>query len=1061
MASGVGCSQQARLDRRVDRANQFFEKEQYAEAVIEYLNVLRMDRSNQVAIVRSGLAHFELGDAVKAMQFLMVAKEMDPGNIDVRLKVATIFRLGNYIKEAREEALELLKRDPGNLEGLLLLAETASEPDEVMDAYRLLKERESEFSDQARYHLALALTHLKLRDFEAAEKAYALARELEPTSVAVLESSASFYALKGDSDQAGALYAEAANQAPVASAARVRWAAFKYSIGEREEAKQILQEAVAEAPEFLLAWGRLADYAFVEGRVEDCEELVETILSKNPNDFGGRQLRARLLFANGEFDEAANAFRVLCEQFPHSAALHQQLGLAELKNRNIPKAIGELREAVKLDPNLIQAQLQLAELSIRSGDASSVLENLVALAEQYPDNPQVLILLGSGYQSEGDIAQAVETFVLLSERQKDSHLGPFLLSGALFQAEKHTEALVALDEALRRTPNLLPALMRRVQYDLKEGRTEEAIARVRTVIEAYPKQPGLRHLLGSVYFSAGDLKEAESAFRQEIELEPRQLNSYLALANLLVRGDRLDEALQELNDALAVDENNLKALMLSGILYERQSAYEKALIHYEKILSLVPDFAIAANNAAYIYSTKLGKIDKAFELAKHARELAPNDRAIADTLGWIAYQRGEYPWALTLITEAAETYADNPDVQYHLGMAYAALGRDALAVVALNKAISVEKPLSNAREVERLLSILRRPLEDLGEEDQPAIEAVLADDPKNTAALIRQGVLLEKSGKLSKAQGTYDTVLKRNPHYFPAAVRLARYFDKHKNDVKKAAEFAVQARELAPSNPEIADLAGWLTFRRGDYDWAHTLLKEAARDLPQDPSAQYHLGRSMYVQGKAPEAELQTSKALEISENFFEAPEARSFLELVRAQQMDVLSRAVHDKALSVLQSHPDSFAAQMVVAMMYTQEKAYSEAVKIYEGLMERQPRFAFAAKNLAVLYEGPLDDAAKAYTWAAKAREVLAEDVDLSFLLGKIHYRQGEFEWAASLLDECAKQRPKDPEILYFLGVCRAQQGDTSRARKALQQALVLNPSFAYASEAKRVLSELEMNP
>ena len=49
---------------------------------------------------------------------------------------------------------------------------------------------------------------------------------------------------------------------------------------------------------------------------------------------------------------------------------------------------------------------------------------------------------------------------------------------------------------------------------------------------------------------------------------------------------------------------------------------------------------LALNNLAVLYSDDLGQLDKAYDLAKKAREVAPNDPHIADTLGWILYKEG-------------------------------------------------------------------------------------------------------------------------------------------------------------------------------------------------------------------------------------------------------------------------------------------------------------------------------------------------------------------------------------------------------------------------------------
>ena len=109
-------------------------------------------------------------------------------------------------------------------------------------------------------------------------------------------------------------------------------------------------------------------------------------------------------------------------------------------------------------------------------------------------------------------------------------------------------------------------------------------------------------------------------------------------------------------------------------MYERTNEFAKARAAYEKLLSMKPDFAPVLNNLAYLYSERLDEIDKARDLAQRARALQPGDAAIADTLGWILYKQGDYKQALALLQESAQNRPDNPEIQFHLGMAKYMMG---------------------------------------------------------------------------------------------------------------------------------------------------------------------------------------------------------------------------------------------------------------------------------------------------------------------------------------------------------------------------------------------------
>ena len=61
--------------------------------------------------------------------------------------------------------------------------------------------------------------------------------------------------------------------------------------------------------------------------------------------------------------------------------------------------------------------------------------------------------------------------------------------------------------------------------------------------------------------------------------------------------------------------------MTLALVYEKMQDYPKARDAYEKLLSINPDFVVALNNLAYLYTEQLNNLDKAYELARKARDL--------------------------------------------------------------------------------------------------------------------------------------------------------------------------------------------------------------------------------------------------------------------------------------------------------------------------------------------------------------------------------------------------------------------------------------------------------
>ena len=137
-----------------------------------------------------------------------------------------------------------------------------------------------------------------------------------------------------------------------------------------------------------------------------------------------------------------------------------------------------------------------------------------------------------------------------------------------------------------------------------------------------------------------------------------------------------DRAIRELDKALEADPDQPAARMLWSIAHHLKGDESEAREGYERLLKANPRFAPAANNLAYMLAEKDEDLPRAFLLAQAARDEAPEDPQIADTLGWVLYKQGAYPRAEALFREAAEKLPDNPEVFYHLGLAQKKMRQD-------------------------------------------------------------------------------------------------------------------------------------------------------------------------------------------------------------------------------------------------------------------------------------------------------------------------------------------------------------------------------------------------
>jgi tetratricopeptide (TPR) repeat protein len=1054
-AVAFGCSPEAKRSGLLKRADQYFASGEYDKAKIEYLNLLRADPQNATAISRLGAIWFEQGAPLNAAPFLLKARDLVPDNLEARTKLALVFMSVGQFAEARNEALAILDRSPDHDEAMLLLAESSQNQGEIDAAEQRLKSLNAD--DKAGVHLALAALALRRQDLASAESEVTRAVSLDPNSVAAHLALGKLYWVRNDLTKADQEFKAAAELAPVRSAARLNYAQFKARTGALPEAKAQLNEVTREAPDSLPAWRLLAQLAFTEGKLDESLQLLENITLRDPANVEARLLQAQVWMAKGEVKKALENLEGLNARLPESPPIKFQLARAYLQDRNVSQARAVLNQAITANPDYAEAILLLGEINLRSGDAQAVVAPMVELLKKRPGLVQAQVLLAQAYQALGQLDDATAVFREQIKASPQSSQPHFLLALVLREQNKIDEARQAFESVQRLAPDNLLAFGQLVDLDIQSKDFDAALERVRTQLKKTPESAGVHFMEGKVYAAQSKWDYAQAALLRALELDPNSSSTYYLLLSTYLAANKLPQAIALLEDLLSRSPDHAPALVMLALIFERINDFPKAREAYLKLLAVKPDSVHALNNLAYLYAERLGEPDKAYDLAQRARALEPASPAVADTLGWIFYQRGEYKQALELIKESALKLPGNPEIQFHLGMASYMMGDMDSARMAFGRANSATGEFPGKEEAKRRLSMLgddganaatERPIDEL--------EAILKQQPDDVVTRMLLGETYEKHGDFAEAAKTYEEALRRNPKLLSATTKLAQLNAGPLQSDDKALEFARKARELAPNDPKIIGILGSAAYQTANFAWAYSLLQESNRQLPNDAGTLHDLAWAAYSLGKVSEARQTMQRVLTANPDSSQASDAKLFLAMTDQDGTGLAGESDIEKAL---QTNPKYVPALMAKGEIFLKRGESEAAATNYIEILSQLPDFAPAQKRLASLYlETP--NKREAYDLAVKARRTLSDDPELAQILAELSYQRKEFAYAVQLLQQSAKKKPLDAKSLYYLGMSHLEAKDQIQSREALDQALAAGLEDPLASEAKRVLTELGKN-
>jgi len=137
-------------------------------------------------------------------------------------------------------------------------------------------------------------------------------------------------------------------------------------------------------------------------------------------------------------------------------------------------------------------------------------------------------------------------------------------------------------------------------------RYREAIEEFQTIAQDNPKFNRIPFLIGNCYMALSDLHQAETYFRQAIELRPEEATYYVSLGKMLrMEGPaRLDEAIWALKKAWELNSRDAYAGLHLAYSEEAKGQYAEAQAILEQVVQEQPDLQPAHLALAVVYEHK-------------------------------------------------------------------------------------------------------------------------------------------------------------------------------------------------------------------------------------------------------------------------------------------------------------------------------------------------------------------------------------------------------------------------------------------------------------------------
>ena len=402
----------------------------------------------------------------------------------------------------------------------------------------------------------------------------------------------------------------------------------------------------------------------------------------------------RQLAQHRDRDFSVKLASVFTEQLPTLAEAQYALAVASTgtSNSRLGEALIAIDRALAIKPNWPQAvavksRLLLAKAVLAKAPLAEVGADAVALLEAAiianPDARELRLLLARTMFDLEKFVDARKRFLALAEDGKeDSDEMRLAATLSSFQGQDWELAEREFLEALaaeRGEPAAILYYLARISESKKEWGA---------AVERYVQVPRGERYWESQLRIAGALaqdKRLLQAMGHLSALKPATPVERLTLAqteSTLWRdaGDNV-KAFAALDAALIGDADNADLLYETAMLAERIERLDEAEKRLRRVIVLQPERAHAYNALGYSFADRNVNLDEARTLVDKAHALAPDDPAILDSMGWVAFRQARLTAAEGYLRRAIEKFQDG-EIAAHLGEVLWAQGRkdDARAV---------------------------------------------------------------------------------------------------------------------------------------------------------------------------------------------------------------------------------------------------------------------------------------------------------------------------------------------------------------------------------------------
>jgi tetratricopeptide (TPR) repeat protein len=467
------------------------------------------------------------------------------------------------------------------------------------------------------------------------------------------------------------------------------WLARLYRLhNEPDKAEQVLRKMLQDDPSNESAAEQLTQLLLDGNKADEAIRLLEgmTAHSTSPTLY---DLLGDAYTQTHDYAKAEGAYRKAVDLDPSELSHLRGLGQTLISEEKYTEALSVYQKLADLMPDDSDTYLSIAQIYRELHQLDKAEENLVKARQYNPGSLQVLYNEAMIYQAQGRYDDAIrvlsdaitgvkaQSTILPSRRRSLAILYQQL--GMLYRDTQNYQAAIYTFQELGHLGDEEDHRARLLIMDTY-SRAKDLPKALQAGREAMAKYPEDAEIRASQALLLGENQQTDDAVKlleSGLKGTSADREIYLNLSQVYERGRRYSDAEQAARKAESFasgPQDNEIAWLLLGAVYERQKQFDKAESEFKKVLDVNPKNAQVLNYYGYMLADRGVRLEEAQDLIQRAVDLEPFNGAYLDSLGWVYFKQNKLGEAEEMLRKAVEHEPHDPTIRSHLGDIYAKQG---------------------------------------------------------------------------------------------------------------------------------------------------------------------------------------------------------------------------------------------------------------------------------------------------------------------------------------------------------------------------------------------------